>query len=76
MSFPEGTVVRWNDPGAGSGDPTVGIFACSEGNLVYEEYAGEIAGDAIIVGHLDKRTVYQPSRVDWKDILTSPRHGY
>jgi hypothetical protein len=71
MSFPEGTVVRWNDPGADSRDPTVGIFTCSEGDLVYEEYDGEIAGDAMSVAHLDRRALFEPSSFHWKDILTN-----
>jgi hypothetical protein len=76
MSFPEGTVVRWSEPDAESRDPTVGIFTCSEGDLVYEEYDGEIAGDAMSVAHLDRRTVYEPSSFNWKDMLPHARHGY
>ena len=71
MSFPEGTVVRWNDPGTDSRDPTVGIFTCSEGDLVYEEYDGEIVGDAMSVAHLDRRALFEPSSFHWKDILTN-----
>jgi hypothetical protein len=76
IHFPEGTVVRWNEPDGGSHDPTAGIFTSSEGNLVYEEYDGEIAGDAMSVAHLDRRTTYEPSSFNWKDLLTNARPGY
>jgi hypothetical protein len=76
MSFPEGTVVRWREQDAGSRDPTVGIFTCDEGELVYEEYDGEIVGDAMSVAHLERRTAYEPSSINWKDILTNARHRY
>jgi hypothetical protein len=76
MSFPEGTVVRWSEPDAGSRDPTVGIFACSEGSLVYEEYAGEIADDPMSVAHLERRSAYEPASLEVRDVLTTARHGY
>jgi hypothetical protein len=63
MRFPEGTVVRWDERTSGIRDTTIGIFTCSEGDLVYEEYDGDIAGDAMIVAHLDRRAIYDPAAV-------------
>jgi hypothetical protein len=76
ISFPEGTVVRWSEPGTDTGDATVGIFSCSEGDLVYEEYAGEIADDPISVAHLERRAAYEPASLEVRDVLTTARHGY
>jgi hypothetical protein len=28
------------------------------------------------VAHLDRRTVYEPSSFNWKDMLPHARHGY
>jgi hypothetical protein len=66
----------WCDPGTDTGDATVGIFSCSEGSLVYEEYAGEIADDPISVAHLERRAAYEPASLEVRDVLTTARHGY
>jgi hypothetical protein len=63
-------VVRWSKPEADR-DPTVGIFACSEGSLVYEEYDGEIAGEATSVAHLERRGACEALSPGLGDVLTN-----